>query len=85
MKIHGYNNPADLDTKHLAATDVQRHAGTLSLEFWVSRAGLAPQLAPTKEVNSVKAANCGNEYWKEQSCEVVRIHKKLRRELFTPA
>ena len=72
MKIHGYDNPADLISKHLAATDVQRHTGTLNLEFWESRVELAPQLAPTNEVNSVKAANYGNDYWEEQklrSCQ----------------
>ena len=75
MQIHGHDNSADLMTKHKAATGLQRHAGTLSLQFWESRAELVPQFAPTKEVNSVKAANYGNDYWEEQNCEVVRIHK----------
>ena len=44
-KVDGYNNPADLMTKHLSSSDMLRHTKALGLEFINGRAELAPQLA----------------------------------------
>ena len=86
-KVPGLHNPADLLTKHLAATDMHRHVDALDMELGDGRAASAPQLSsmPTRPLLSVSSevdAKTGE--WAVSGNEVVMRHDRPRRQLFTP-
>ena len=62
-KVPGKQNPADLLTKHLPASEMQAHCDAISLELLDNRADSAPQLA------SLQCENLGNDadWWERSS------------------
>ena len=94
-KIEGAKNPADLMTKHLSAQDMLRHMAALRVHSELSRAAAAPKLSrisggPAGENNNLNIFIDESEeedYWQQNESsptEMVRIHAKPRRALFTP-
>ncbi len=75
-KVSGEENPADLLTKHVPAELIARHCAAIGMDRLDSRAASAPAL------DLIKAES---DAWNEQeSGNVVRVHSRWRRELFTP-
>ena len=76
-KVPGLDNPADIVTKYVNAEAAQRHLAKLHITRSHGRAGTAPVLAAMKQV----ADSWADE---EAGGDLVRVHRKHRRELFTP-
>ena len=90
-KVHGLANPADLVTKHLAHHVIKKHMDILGIWVEGGRAASAPTLS------SVATAAQEDE-WKEPAelvaigrpdeamvwPSLVRVHRKPRRDFFTP-
>lgn len=79
-KVWGKENPADLMTKHLPASEMLDHLEKLSIKTDVTRAGIAPQLNGINE----SSEDCWKEERNGKDGAVIRNHFKYRRELFTP-
>jgi hypothetical protein len=90
-KVRGDLNPADLLTKHVAADLIARHCQTLGMERLKTRAACAPKLDRVSEDNDndyIEENNTEDE-WRdvendENPEEATRLHRKWRRDLFTP-
>ena len=92
-KVPGAENPADLMTKHLSAQDMKAHMKRLGVHSDTDRAAAAPQLNTFEDKdgheNFFNDADAHEEdYWEDgmlaTAAEVVRIHARPRRALFTP-
>ena len=77
-KVPGRNNPADLMTKHVPAVDVLRHTTDLCVTLHRSRAEIAPTLS------SLTTDDGGGDHWEAMEDITTRVHRRPRRELFTP-
>ena len=78
-KVPGLENPADLVTKYLNSEAARRHLDKLHVTRSSGRAETAPVLAAV-------GGRSGEDGWAEEAeeGEMVRIHRRPRRELFTP-
>ena len=78
QRSQGLNNPADIVTKYFNAEAAQRHLDRLHITRSKGRAGTAPVLATLEQQDA--------DYWdgNDAGGEVARVHRKPRRELFTP-
>ena len=81
-KVPGYENRADVVTKYLNSDATQRHLDKHRITRSGGRAQSAPTLAglagPRCKVTDEWASGAADEH------EVARVHRLLRRELFTP-
>ena len=79
-KIAGQDNPADIQTKNVAAELIQRHTGALGVWIGRGRAQTAPQLS------SIAGDPEGGrgDTWEEAERIAVRVHRQPRRALFIP-
>ena len=96
QKVDGKANPADLMTKNLPTTDVQRHLAALCIDTACDRASLAPRLAQIRHGHDHDDANGDDDggmggiqgpltdSWVTKNGETVRVHQRSRTELFTP-
>ena len=81
VKILGNVNPADLLTKNVSAELLRRHTEALGVWINGSRARTAPQLSSAA---NMRPAAAEKDTWEPQDSEVVRVHRRPRRNLFTP-
>ena len=94
-KVPGLENPADIVTKYQNSEAAQRHLDKLHVTRSSGRAESAPVLAavarvadtPEAAVVNRRQQGCRiNDDWTTEAAEseMVRIHRRPRRELFTP-
>ena len=94
-KVPGLENPADIVTKYLNSEAAQRHLDKLHVTRSCGRAETAPVLAAVVWVADTPEAAVvdkrlrgerSKDGWAEEAAEgeMVRIHRRPRRELFTP-
>ena len=76
VKVPGPENPADLMTKYLPATDIERHLVTMSVETRDNRAENAPKLG----LHAMQDPDA----WTASGESLARIHSRPRSQLFTP-
>ncbi len=80
-KVNGAENPADLMTKYLPASDIYKHMEHLCCTLHDSRADAAPHLAVLRLEED---ENGDADWWNTVDEEVTRQHRKPRKCLFTP-
>ena len=89
-KVLGTENPADLLTKHLAASDMVRHLEALGVTTRGDRAEAAPQLATVqgqqraRQQEACSRRRPPEDAWQHDGSEATRVHWRPRLELFTP-
>ena len=88
-KVKGEENPSDLLTKHVSAELIRRHCSTMGYEQLTSRAESAPKLASLGPEGNDSSKDLGHsDDWSEHQGdfgnEIVRVHRRPRRCLFTP-
>ena len=94
-KVPGQDNPADLMTKHLPASDMYRHLEALCVTTGSDRAQIAPRLARVagstfRAINGAESEDDeehhenGKDHWIHRKEEAVRRHRRPRQSLFTP-
>ena len=84
-KVPGPENPADLMTKYLPASDMERHLDFLNIDRRMTRAGAAPKLfmnALQDKWSQHDAGPGGGQV--HEGGELTRVHDRPRRGLFTP-
>ena len=87
-KVAGPDNPADLMTKYLPAADMEKHLEFLAIDRRLNRAEAAPRLG----LSQLQATDSWHEPTPHaegsssvhEGVEVVRVHNRPRRGLFTP-
>ena len=82
-KVPGFDNPADLLTKHVTAEELERHLDGLAITRHDNRAELAPHLSLIR-LSDGEDVGGEADFWVESAEMVTRHHLRPRRSRFTP-